>query len=77
MRFDLGSLALSGFLHVFGRQPPHRGLVLVVAPELPRLVLTVQPPPRVFAHAVFVEVVADEMPVVATKKKHFGIASEL
>lgn len=59
--FDLIPLALSCFLDVFGRQPSDRGRVLVVAPELTDLMLTVQRAPQVPVQTMVVEMMSDEM----------------
>lgn len=66
MRFALGSLALPGFLDVLGRQPPHRGVVLVVRPELGGLTLAVQPRPQVSGGTVEVMLLRHQMPATRT-----------
>lgn len=57
MGFHLGSLALSRFLDVFGRQPSNGGRVLMVRPELTGVMLAVQSYPQTPVQTVVVEMV--------------------
>lgn len=69
MWFSISPLALSSFLDVFGRQSPHRGWVLMVAPELTDRMLKVKLPPHMFVHSVVVELTSTKMSATEKAKR--------
>lgn len=67
--FHLSPLALSCFLDVFGRQPSNCGRVLMVAPEVTDLMLTVWLSPQMPVQTVVVEtVMSNEMSATTIAK---------
>lgn len=69
MWFSISPLALTSFLDVFGRQSPHRGWVLMVAPELTDRMLKVKLPPHMFVHSVVVELTSTKMSATEKAKR--------